>query len=141
MYERTTGGDEATIELRGNIYYFDYRIAGRFDSVTVNLLWGAPDSLGPDECAAEPRGWIGVRDENAFWYDLVFQPRYDDDPNAEPYQDGDYGPCDGCGTLYVRGLQQDGIEVCPDFSFLWDGTLTHPDPTDFALSLRDILGG
>ena len=82
-----------------------------------------------------------MRDENAFWFDVVFQPRFDDDATDDPYDNFSYGPCDGCGTLYVRGLEQTDIEVCPDFSFLWSGALTHPEADDYALSMRDILGG
>jgi len=141
MYVRSTGGDAQTVEARGNVYWFEHRIAERFDSVAVNLLWGAPDSLAPEECPLEPRGWIGLRTEDAYWFDIVFQPRFDDDPTGDPYQNIEYSPCDGCGTLYVRGLEQTDITVCPDLSFLWNGGLTHPEPNDFALSIRDQLGG
>ncbi len=139
MYLRATGGDTQTLELRGNLYLFAHRIAGRFDSVDVNLAWGEPGAQGPDACDLEPRGWIGVRDEDAAWLDVVFQPRFDDDPTGEAYADVERGPCDGCGSLYVRGIEQQGVTVCPDLSFVWDGALTHPAPHEFVLDLRTLL--
>lgn len=140
MYLYTTGGDVDSIEARGNVYFFDHRMDDRFDSIAMDLEFAGPSGATPDTCTAEPRGWIGVRDEDAYWYDVVFEPRTDmnaSDPNYEP---DPYTSCDGCGTLYVRGISQD-VAVCPDLSFLWGGALTPPDGTDFALSIRDVLGG
>ena len=114
---------------------------GHFDLAIVALGKEALASILTTMALSEPRGWIGLRTEDAYWFDIVLQPRFDDDPTADPYDNADYSPCDGCGTLYVRGLEQTDITVCPDLSFLWNGGLTHPAPTDFALSIRDQLGG
>jgi hypothetical protein len=131
-----TGGDTKTLDdARGNIYFFEHRIADRFDSIAMDLAHAAPGNNAND-CTEEPLGHISLRDENAFWYDLVFQPRYGTDDSG--YTNEPYTECDGCGMIYIRGLEQ-GIEVCPDFSFLWDGnTLTTPAVEDFLLSSRDF---
>jgi hypothetical protein len=140
MYLAYSGGDIDSIEARGNIYWFDEadKIDGRFDSIALDIEFAGPHGITPDDCPTEPRGWIGVRDSDAYWYDVVFEPRHDDDGTDTDYQPDPYTACDGCGTLYVRGVPQD-IQVCPDLSFLWDGALAPPDPDEFALSLRDQL--
>ena len=136
LYLYATGGDVDTVELRGNAYFFGPVLAGRFDSVAVDLTWTGPTGAGPDDCAAEPSGYISLRDEDAFWYDLVFLPASEDDATGEDYENDPYSGCDGCGTLYVRGLPQQ--ELCPDLSFLWDGAITRPEVEDFVLTLRDL---
>ena len=133
------GGDVNTLDdARGNVFFFEHRIGDRFDSIAIDLTHAAPANNASD-CPDEPYGYISLRDENAFWYDLVFQPRYGVDDTGftnEPYTE-----CDGCGIIYVRGLDQ-GIDVCPDLSFLWDGaTLTPPAIDDFLLSSRDLPEG
>ena len=138
LYRRATGGGAGeALESRGNVYLFEHRLQTRFDSIGLDLELKGPEGAGPDDCLLEPRGWIAVRDSNAFWYDLVFEPRYDGDPDDPDYPNDPYSNCDGCGTLYVRGLEQEGIEVCLDLSFLWEGSLTPPDVEDFAFTLRD----
>jgi len=142
IYLYATGGDADALETRGNLYFFDKRIAKRFDSVALDLSMMGPTGSGPDDCTEEPRGWIGIRDENAFWYDLVFQPRYDTDVNDTGYENEPYSACDGCGSLYIRGLEQPSMEVCMDFSFLWDGaTLQPPAVEDFVFTMRETGGG
>jgi hypothetical protein len=139
MYVRYSGDTAQRAEIRGNLYLFEPTIADRFDSVSLDLeLIGAGAS--PDDCTLEPRGWISVRDSDAFWYDVVFLPRTDDDVTDGDYPDDPYTKCDGCGRLYIRGLDQ-GVDVCPDFSFLWTGALTEPEPEGWATSLRDLLEG
>lgn len=138
LYLRYQGGAAQRAEVRGNIYLFEPTIADRFDSVAMDLqLIGAGAS--PEDCTQEPLGWISVRDSDAFWYDIVFLPRADDDVTDEGYPDDPYVKCDGCGRLYIRGLDQ-GIDVCPDFSGLWD-ELTEPEPEGWATSLRELLEG
>jgi hypothetical protein len=137
LYRRATGGVDASLEARGNVYLFEHRIQDRFDSLGLDLELKGPAGAGPEDCTAEPRGWIALRDEDAFWYDLVFEPRYDGDPDDPDYPNDPYSECDGCGTLYVRGLEQEGIEVCVDLSFLWDGALAPPSADAFAFTLRD----
>ncbi|MFT7521695.1 MAG: hypothetical protein ACI9MC_003847, partial [Kiritimatiellia bacterium] len=138
MYRRATGGsgDGDTVEARGNLFFFEHRIQERFDSIVLDVEFRGPAGAGPDDCLKEPRGWIGVRDENAFWYDLVFEPRYDGDPTDSDYPNDPYTACDGCGTLYVRGLEQESLEVCLDLSFLWDGVLSPPDIKEYAYTLH-----
>ncbi|TNE87636.1 MAG: hypothetical protein EP330_17700 [Deltaproteobacteria bacterium] len=133
------GGDVRTLEdARGNVFFFEHRIGDRFDSIAIDLTHAAP-SNNANDCPDEPLGYISVRDENAFWYDLVFQPRYG--AGDEGYENLPYTECDGCGNIYVRGLDQ-GIEVCPDLSFLWDGsTLNAPVVEDYLLSTRDFPQG
>jgi hypothetical protein len=136
LYRRATGGNDATLEARGNVYLFEHRLQGRFDSIGLDLELRGEAGAGPEDCTKEPRGWIALRDEDAYWYDLVFEPRFSGDPDDPDYPNDPYSACDGCGTLYVRGLEQEGVEVCLDLSFLWDSALTSPDPTDFAFTLR-----
>lgn len=133
------GGDVKTLDdARGNIYFFEHRLAERFDSIAIDLTHASPANNG-NACPDEPLGYISLRDENAFWYDLVFQPRYGTEDTG--YDNQPYTECDGCGMVYVRGIAQ-GIEVCPDLSFLWDGeTLAPPVADDFVLSTRDLDQG
>ncbi|TVQ92517.1 MAG: hypothetical protein EA397_06825 [Deltaproteobacteria bacterium] len=138
LYRRSTGGDADTLETRGNLYLFEHRIADRFDSFAVDLEFSGPLGAGPDDCTLEPTGWIGLRDEDAFWYDLVFEPRRGGDPQDPEYDNEPYTGCDGCGTLYLRGLEQPTLEVCMDFDFLWDGLLDHPRIQDYAFTLRNL---
>jgi hypothetical protein len=138
LYRRTTGGSAQNLESRGNLFLFEHRISGRFDSLAVDLELTGPAGAGPNDCTAEPTGWIAIRDEDAFWYDLVFEARRQGDPQDPDYENQPYEGCDGCGTLYVRGLEQPGLEVCVDLGFLWEGALTPPPTSDFALILRDL---
>lgn len=134
-----TGGDTAVYEPRGNVYLFDHRLQDHFDSIEVDAAFLGPGAAGPDDCALEPKGWIGLRDENAYWFDLVFLPRYDEDP-TDTGTDPTYGACDGCGTLYVRGVEAAELgQVCVDFSFLWsDSPITPPGVDDYVLSLHAL---
>ena len=138
MYVSYAGGTGATAEVRGNVYLFEGRIQDRIDSMSANLEFVSPDGAAPDVCTLEPRGWLSVRDPDAIWYDLVFEPRYDDDATDEDYPNDPLTVCDGCGRLYVRGLDQ-GIDVCPDFSFLWSGGLNPPESAGYSLNLRELL--
>lgn len=134
LYLYATGGDVQSFEARGDVYLSGQPVMDRFDSVSMDLAMVAPDSAGPDDCALEPLGYLSLRDASAYWYDLVFLPRYDDDAADTDYPNDPYGECDGCGTLYVRGLEQG--EVCVDFSAIWEGPLDPPAIDDFVTSLR-----
>ncbi|MFT4976673.1 MAG: hypothetical protein ACI8S6_002578 [Myxococcota bacterium] len=136
LYVYATGGDADSLELRGNVFFFEPRIQDRFDSVAVELSFAGPNGAAPDACTAEPTGWMGLRDANAYWYDLVFQPTSVEE-GASP--DTEYSACDGCGTLYIRGVETvEYGEVCVDFSWLWsEGTVDLPDPTDFITTFRE----
>jgi hypothetical protein len=135
LYLAATGGDADRIEARGDLYLFEHRIAGRFDSVAVQLALPGENAAGPTDCTLEPRGWIGLRDENAWWIDVVFLPTGEDDATAEHPED-EYTACDGCGKVYVRGLEEEAIgEVCPDFSvFFAEGAVPQIPVTDYIQS-------
>ena len=139
LTRRATGGADQGLEANGNVYFFEHRFQDRFDSIAANFELIGPAAAGPDDCTKEPQGYISLRDENAFWYDLVFSPRYDGDPDDPDYPNEPYSECDGCGTLYIRGLEQDHEigEICVDLSSLWSGPLDPPEVQDFAFTLRD----
>ncbi|MCB9673868.1 MAG: hypothetical protein H6737_02065 [Alphaproteobacteria bacterium] len=136
LYVRMTGGNEDSLETRGNVYLFTGRMNERFDSLALDINVIGELGAGPDDCTQEPLGWIGLRDENAVWYDLIFLPRSEDDITGIPYPNDPLSECDGCGTLYIRGVESG--EFCPDFSFLFDGTLQPPPVDEFVSSLRDL---
>lgn len=139
LYVALTGGDVDSIELRGNAYFFEGRLDGRFDSIALDMDLKGELGAGPDDCTAEPLGWIGLRDENAVWYDLVFLPRFANDVTGQPYPNDPLQECDGCGTLYIRGVEQ--ATVCPDFTGIFD--ITPPAVDEFVLSVRELphIGG
>lgn len=140
LYMASAGGDASTLELRGDAYFFERRLQDRFDSVSLDVSMVGPLSAGPEDCTLEPRGWIGVRDSNAWWVDVVFQPTADDDlSTADP--DDPYTACDGCGTLYLRGLDQtiELGQVCTDFSAIWADPLLQPvAPETFIYVVREL---
>jgi len=142
MYVYATGGDVEYLEARGNVFLLADRIQDRFDSVAMDLYMTGSVGAGADDCTLEPHGWMGLRDENAYWYDLVFLPSSEEDATGEGYDNEDYSACDGCGTLYVRGLEATeelGL-VCPDFSKIWVDGIGLPAEEDFILNFHDILG-
>lgn len=128
------GGNEDRVEIAGNAYWFGPYLAGRFDSVDVDLELLGPSAAGPDDCLLEPRGHIAIRDGDAIWYDLVFLPRTTDDLEGEPWPNDPLSECDGCGTLFVRGV--DYGEVCPDLQQFSDGRLQPPLVEAFVFPLR-----
>lgn len=136
LYLEAAKGDTGdAVEARGNIYLFDARLHGRFDSMVMDLEFLGANNLGPDGCPDEPLGWIGLRDEDAIWYDLVFLPRTEGDIVEPPY-DNPLSTCDGCGTLYVRGVESG--EICVDLGFVLDGLIEPPDVDSFVLPLRGL---
>ena len=139
LYLYATGGTAETLEARGNLFLFETRLSERFDSVAMDLTFTGPTGAAPEACTAEPVGWIGLRDENAYWYDLVFQPADSTDSSSDS-ADTPYGACDGCGTLYIRGIETiEYGEVCVDFSWLWDADpVTLPAPEDFIFTARQL---
>ncbi len=125
-------GDSMSFEARGQAYLPDTWIQGRFDSLAADLQYGDAD---PDGCSLEPRGWLGLRDSSAYWYELVFQPR-PDDVTEDPLPNAPLDVCDGCGTLYARGLEQG--TVCLDVEPLIAALVSPPTPADYLLTLRDL---
>jgi hypothetical protein len=132
LYLSRTGGDYNSIEARGNLFYFEDRLNEQFDSLAMDIGMTGPESVAPEECGLEPAGWMGIRDPDAFWYDLVFGPRYPEETGESP------GVCDGCGILYVRGIEQPQLTICLDFSLLWQEEPPET-PESYAFSARELL--
>lgn len=132
-----TGGDVETFEARGNVYMFRPQLMDRFDSIGVDMALPGELGAGPNDCALEPLGWIGLRDEDAYWYDLVFLPRFREDIVGEEYPNDPLSVCDGCGRLYVQGVEQQGKDVCVDFSFLFD-EFELPDADEYVLPFHAL---
>ena len=135
LYVDRTGGDVDRLLARGNVYLFEPTIADRFDSIEVDLELQGVRGAGPDDCTLEPKGWIGLRDPEATWYDLVFLPRITEDIVGEPFPNEPLSICDGCGTLYVRGVEAG--EVCVDWSDVFDDA-DLPAVDDYVLTLHDL---
>jgi hypothetical protein len=135
-----TGGDSNVLEARGNVFLFDHRMQDRFDSIEMDVAFLGEGAYGPDDCTEEPAGWIGLRDENAYWYDVVFLPRYEEETNDTATSNDPYTACDGCGTIYLRGVEATEIgEVCMDFGFVWsDQPVEPPAVEDYVLSLHQL---
>lgn len=134
LYVAYTGGTTQTVEARGDLLLHGARIGDRFGGISADLALPGPAVAASTECVDEPTGWISLRDDDAYWYDLVFQPRYAEDATGDVYENYPYGECEGCGTLYIRGVEQG--TVCLDVSDLFDGTLSPPAIEDYVLSLR-----
>jgi len=133
-----SGGATSELFARGDVHLPGGVLAGRFDSVSLDVTLDGPGAALPDECVTEPRGWISLRDTDAVWYDLILQPRFTDDATVDPYPNEPYSLCEGCGTLYVRGVES--AQVCVDFASLFDGRLQPPDPGGYVLPIREQLG-
>lgn len=137
LYFYSIGGDAEHLELRGNAYFPELRIQERFDSFAMELVLEGELGAVPDTCTQEPSGWIGLRDEQAFWYDLIFMPLDDQDD----YVDAPYSSCDGCGQLFLRGVEApvDLGTVCVDLSGIFPQLLP-PQPEDFVFTLHQTEG-
>lgn len=140
LYVNATGGDGPRLEARGDVYLFEHRIQGRFDSIAIDMELLSEGSAGPEDCPLEPRGWIGLRDENAWWIDVVFMPTETEDGTGDVWYDPTYSACDGCGTVYIRGVEAGPIgTICPDFQAIFDrGIMTLPDIDDFVFTVRSL---
>ena len=144
LYVYGTGGDADTLNMSGEVYLYGANqgvlFADRFDSMALELEFVGETGAGPDACTLEPSGWIGVRDQNAWWYDLVFLPSSDDDGSDSGYANDPYGGCDGCGTLFIRGLEVVEVgTICPDLTEVWAALEARvPIADDYVLSLREL---
>jgi hypothetical protein len=144
MYLYGTGGDADTLTMNGEVYLYGANdgvlLADRFDSMAMDLEFLGETGAGPEDCTLEPSGWIGVRDQNAWWYDLVFLPSTDSDGADTGYGNDPYGGCDGCGTLFIRGLEIVEVgTICPDLSGVWAALEARvPIADDYVLSLREL---
>jgi hypothetical protein len=133
LSRQITGGDLVNrIDMSGSAHVPDARIQDRFDSLEMDLSLQGELGAGPDDCTLEPRGYLGLRDPDAHWVHLVFLPLDDQDPT---WSDTDRSVCDGCATLYVRGVEQPD-PVCVDWAELFD-VVPAPVPADYALSIRE----
>jgi hypothetical protein len=137
LYQFISGGDVDRYEARGNVYMFTPQLQGKFDSIAVDIALQGPLGAGPEDCTLEPLGWIGVRDDEARWYDVVFLPRYEEDIVGDKYPNDPLSICDGKGRLYIQGIEQE-LEVEVDFSFLFDGSFELPVAEDFILPLHSL---
>ena len=114
----------------------------RFNSVRFQLSFDA-------DCPEEPHGYVGIRGNEGFWFDVYFLPLYDlaDDSaqsNAYPYELIDNAECDGFGTLFSRNVdlsdQEDGTwsrEIAPDFASVV-AALPTPTLADYVFTLRHL---
>lgn len=135
LYLSASGGVSDRIEARGDLYLFTDLLDGRFDSIAADLTLIGPTGAAPGACTLEPYGWIGLRDPEAYWYDLVFLPAELED-YQDPYANDPLGECDGCGTLYIRGVEQG--EVCVDLMTLFTDGVVRPPISDFVMPLREL---
>jgi hypothetical protein len=182
-----TGGDfvaslrsDGTLNLTGSVTMFDgfgppdHRdpakspelkdIAGwtdgepRFTSATFDLEFQA-------DCPQEPYGYVGLRGNEGFWFDVYFLPKYTaadtGAPSAQidafPYEQIDNVTCDGVGTLFARNVDLKGWDDCdpkvvgvdgdcdpswsrelsPDFAGVV-GAMTLPTLDSYIYNVRDI---
>lgn len=125
--ELTGGVLEEALTGSGNVFLHGERIEERFDSIEFDLDIQGELGAGPEDCTAEPVGWIGLRDPDAHWAHIVFLPTAGDT--------GVDAACDGCGTVFVRGVEQD-FEACVDLDGLFE-LASEPAAKDYVLSLRD----
>ena len=120
----------STLSLSGEMYWLRYRVQDRFDTLIASLSMVDPAVHTSDECPDEPVGRVSLRDTGGVWYDLVFTPTNDLEEQI----------CDGCGTLYLRGLETiEYGEVCPDFSTIWPGyNIRIPTNEEFILTIQQL---
>jgi len=116
----------------------------RFTSVRFDLTWD-------ESCDEEPLGYIGIRGNEGFWFDVYFLPIYDleedsAEANAFPFGEVSNTTCDGIGTVFVRNIAPNSqaaegknftAEIQPDFAAVLDG-LPRPALEDFVLTLHQI---
>lgn len=118
--------------------------APRFTSVRFDL------TFSPD-CRDEPIGFLGMRGNEGFWFDVYFLPIYpvDEDTaqsNAFPFEQIDNQTCDGTGTLFSRNVDLAALdeaddnwsrELAPDFDAVRDN-LPSPSLESYVFTLRHL---
>lgn len=132
LYLRYSRGAEDSLEIRGNLYLFE-DLFDRFDSLSFDFQLQGQVGASPEECLLEPSGILSLRDPNAFWYDVVFLPRNPDQTGDDGAYENPLSGCEGCGTLYVRGVEVGPL--CVDFSPVWAALLA-PEDEAWLLPLR-----
>ncbi|MEN0064886.1 MAG: hypothetical protein AAGA48_22265 [Myxococcota bacterium] len=104
-----------------------------------------------NDCALEPLGYVGVRGNEGFWFDVYFLPKYDreEDPargGAFPFEEIDNVECDGIGTAFIRNLslkqadEEDpnwSREIQFDFAAIL-AALPRPAIEDFLFPLQEL---
>lgn len=117
----------------------------RFTSVRLDL------SFGP-ECGAEPIGFVGIRGNEGFWFDVYFLPNPEFEEGtaqfkAFPYEEIDNLACDGVGTLFARNVNLEAYDdedpswsrdITPDFAGVLGG-MALPTLDTYVYTLRDIV--
>ena len=63
--------------------------------------------------ALEPRGWIGLRDENAWWIDVVFMPTESDDGTGDVWATPATAPATAVGPSTSAGRADPISTICP----------------------------
>lgn len=127
LYLNYTGGDADQLTMRGDLFLLQETF-DRFDSVSLDMTLYGAKGAPPGTCLKEPYGYIGLRDTNAYWYEVIFMPMDETEAGAESPE------CDGCGTLFVRGVEQ-ATPVCVSFDSVWE-TLSPPVINDYIYSVR-----
>ncbi len=129
-------GSDGTIHVAANLYLFGDPLLDRFDAIVVDI--------DIDEgCPEEPVGYVGLRGNDGYWFDIFFLPRYAEDDisavaGAFPYELIDNPTCDGCGNLFVRNVPSDQPNlVCPDFGSA-TSELSAPSVDEYILTLHDL---
>jgi hypothetical protein len=116
----------------------------RFTSVVFDL------EVTPD-CPTEPVGYLGLRGNEGFWFDVYFLPKYDpiEEPSAAgafPFEEIDNVACDGVGTLFARNVSLRDIdeadaswsrELTPDLAGAI-AALPTPGLDAYVYTLRDL---
>lgn len=127
LYINYKVGTQDLLSLRGDVFLLQETF-DRFDSVSLDITLYGTRGAPPNACQKEPYGYIGLRDTSAYWYEVVFMPIGGPDDDAED------AACDGCGTLFVRGVEQE-TPVCLSFDGLWEA-LAPPVFDDYIFSTR-----
>lgn len=116
----------------------------RFTSVRFDLTFDGT-------CDAEPIGFLGLRGNEGFWFDVYFLPIFDPEEhtaqsNAFPYEEIDNVSCDGVGTLFSRNADLKAFEatnpgwsreLAPDFDAILS-TLPTPTLDSYVYTLRNL---
>lgn len=116
----------------------------RFTSVVFDL------EFRPD-CPNEPYGYVGMRGNEGYWFDVYFLPKYTQEEDfssatAFPYEEIDNVTCDGIGTLFARNvslkakdeeLTDWSREITPDFGTVF-AALPTPNLDAYVYTLRNL---
>jgi hypothetical protein len=116
----------------------------RFTSVRFDLFFDGT-------CNQEPIGFLGIRGNEGFWFDVYFMPDPELLPGtaeykAFPFEEIDNIACDGVGTLFTRNVNLKTYdeadsgwsrEVSPNFQRVTDD-LALPSLDSYVYTLRDF---